>query len=91
MTIAVIITFSVLGIGMLLVVYGTVVKNRWGVNLKPVSCPRCNIPLPQIRQPKSFQQALWGGGTCAACGTELDKWGRELTSQRSGRGSRIEG
>ena len=82
MTIALIIAFSVLGVGMVLLVYGTVVKNRWGVNLMPVSCPRCNIPLPQIRQPKTVRQVLWGGGTCAACGTEVDKWGRELTSQR---------
>ena len=30
-----------LTIGALLVVYGTVVKNRWGINLGDVNCPRC--------------------------------------------------
>ena len=37
---------------MVLVICGTVVKNRWGINLDPVSCPRCNTPLPQIRRPQ---------------------------------------
>ena len=67
---------------MVLVIFGTVVKNRWGINLDPVSCPRCNTLFPRIRQPQNIQQALWGGGTCAKCGAEVDKWGREVTAQR---------
>jgi len=30
---------SVLLVGILLVAYGTVTKNRWGVNLEAVNCP----------------------------------------------------
>jgi hypothetical protein len=59
-----------------------IAKNRWGINLATVSCPRCNLPLPQIRQPQNIQQALWGGGTCTICGAEIDKWGREVIAPR---------
>jgi hypothetical protein len=75
-----IVIFGVIGIGMVLVIYGTIVKNQWGINLDPVSCPRCKTPLPQIRKPQTLQQALWGGGTCSACGANVDKWGREIGS-----------
>ena len=75
-----IIIFGLLGIGMVLVVYGTIAKNRWGINGDPVSCPRCNTPLPRIRKPQTLQQALWGGGTCPACCADVDKWGREVAS-----------
>jgi hypothetical protein len=67
-------------IGVLLVVYGTVVKNGWGVNLKPVSCPCCNRTMPKVRSPKSLREAFWGGGTCMNCGCEMDKWGRQTTT-----------
>jgi hypothetical protein len=80
--IPVFVTFALLGIGMVFVIYGTIAKNRWGINLDPVSCPRCSTPFPQIRQPENIRQALWGGGTCAQCGAEVDKWGRELISQK---------
>jgi hypothetical protein len=80
--IVVLVIFGLLGIGMALVIYGTIAKNRWGINLDAVSCPRCNTQLPKIRQPQNFRQNLWGGGTCPECGTEVDKWGREVTSQR---------
>jgi len=80
--IPVLVMFGLLGIGMVLVIFGTIAKNRWGINLDPVSCPSCNTPFPQIRQPQSMRQALWGGGTCSKCGAEVDKWGREVTAQR---------
>ena len=38
------IIFSVLGVGLVLVIYGTIRKNRWGINLEPVNCPRCQRP-----------------------------------------------
>lgn len=76
-----IIIFGLLGIGMVLVVYGTIAKNRWGINVGPVSCPRCNTRLPRIRKPQTLQQSMWGGGTCPACGVEVDKWGREVALQ----------
>jgi len=72
------IVFGFLSAGMVLVVYGTISKNRWGINLGEVSCPRCNKVFPKVRRPQSHRQALWGGGTCANCGIEVDKWGREV-------------
>jgi hypothetical protein len=79
---SILVIFGLLGIGMVLVIYGTIAKNRWGINLDPVSCPRCNTPFPQIRQPRNIRQALWGGGTCTKCGAEVDKWGREVTAPK---------
>lgn len=70
--------FGVLAGGGLLIVYGTLAKTRWGINLSAVSCPRCHSPLPKQRQPTSRRQRLWGGWTCPACGVEVDKWGREI-------------
>jgi len=80
--ISVFVIFGLLGIGMVLVIYGSIAKNRWGINLDPVSCPRCSTPLPQIRQPRNIRQAMWGGGTCAKCGAQVDKWGREVAPPR---------
>ncbi|HKW02562.1 MAG TPA: hypothetical protein VJN96_22240 [Vicinamibacterales bacterium] len=75
-------TFALLSglfaVGMFAVAYGTYAKNGFGINTAPVSCPRCGSTLPQFRQPSSLRQALWGGGTCLSCGTEVDKWGGEL-------------
>jgi hypothetical protein len=70
--------FGLLGVGAVLVICGTLTKNRWGINVDPVSCPRCHTPFPEIRKPDNLRQTLWGGGTCLNCGTEVDKWGREL-------------
>lgn len=70
---------ALLGVGLLLVVYGTVARNRWGINLAKVSCPNCNTPLTGTRTQKtrSLKQAMWGGYTCPVCGAEVDKWGRQ--------------
>lgn len=59
--------------------WGTIVKNRWGINFAKVTCPNCGTPAPTIRKPASGQQAMWGGTTCEKCGTAYDKWGRQLT------------
>ena len=80
--IPIVVIFGLLGVGMVLVIYGTIARNRWGINADPIFCPRCNTPLPQIRKPQNIRQTLWGGGTCPKCGAELDKWGRDVTSQR---------
>ena len=77
-----IVVASVVLLGILLVVVGTVRKNSWGINSEPVNCPACGSPMPQVRQPKSRRQALWGGWTCAKCGCETDKWGRLITPTR---------
>jgi len=67
-------------IGLPLVVYGTVTRNRWGINFQQVNCPRCHAPMPRARMPKSRREMLWGGGTCDKCGCEMDKWGNPLTT-----------
>ncbi len=67
--------------GVILVIIGTVTKNRWGINLDSRSCPHCNASMPQVRKPQSLNQALWGGSTCQQCGTESDKWGRKVPSK----------
>jgi hypothetical protein len=77
-----IVIFALLGAGALLVVYGTVTKNRWGINLGDVSCPRCSTPLQKVRQSRSLRREMWGGWTCSGCGAEVDKWGRELSGDR---------
>jgi len=71
---------AVIGVGLAilagLVIYGSVAKNRWGINLKPVLCPKCGTRASRVRLPSSFHQALWGGFSCPKCGCETDKWGR---------------
>jgi hypothetical protein len=67
-----------LAIGLLLVIHGTIVKNRWGVNLRRVQCPDCGTVMGRVRMPTSGEQAMWGGYTCLACKCEIDKWGRPI-------------
>jgi hypothetical protein len=50
---------TIIGLLLVLVVYGTFAKNRWGINLDPVICPKCNKALATIRAPKSLRQVLW--------------------------------
>ncbi|MFO0927218.1 MAG: hypothetical protein U0736_09285 [Gemmataceae bacterium] len=62
--------------GLVLVIRDTVRRRGvWGINLRPVRCPACGEPAPVVRRPQNRRQALWGGCTCEACGTEYDKWG----------------
>ena len=80
MTIVLMILAVTLVVGCVLVAYGTLTRNDWGINLAPTSCPRCHTPRPVSRAPQSLHHALWGGGFCLKCGTEIDKWGREIKS-----------
>lgn len=66
-----------LGFAALAVLYGTMSRRPWGINLRPPTrCPRCQAPLPRmLRKPADARQAMWGGYTCTACGAEIDKWG----------------
>lgn len=67
-------------IGLVLLIRGTATQGKMGINFSPPSaCPKCGEPLPKIRAPKSFKQAMWGGWTCSKCNTELDKWGRVIS------------
>jgi hypothetical protein len=77
-----VITMSLLVCGVLLVAFGTVTKNRWGINFTPVNCPTCGSPMPRVGRPESLKQTLWGGGICRKCGCEMDKWGRLITLTR---------
>ena len=56
------------------------VKMQKDVNAKG-GCPECGEPVPVVRHPTSWRQALWGGWTCSACSTEMDRHGRELTQR----------
>jgi ssDNA-binding Zn-finger/Zn-ribbon topoisomerase 1 len=74
--------FGLCAISTILTIVGTFTKNRWGINLQPVSCPKCgNTTFSTFRRPTSIRQALWGGKTCPVCGTEMDKWGRQIDSR----------
>lgn len=70
--------FIILAIGSVAVLVGTFNKGKWGINLKvPEACPVCTVPRPRgMRVPADRHEAMWGGWTCKACGTKLDKWGR---------------
>lgn len=72
------IILGLLAFGGAVVIYSTLARNRWGINSADFFCPRCNTFLPKQRKAQSFRQAMWGGCMCPNCGTEVDKWGREL-------------
>jgi len=42
------------------------------------NCPSCGTQQPAQRKPTSFRQAIWGGWTCAQCGTEIDRNGHAI-------------
>jgi hypothetical protein len=63
-------------VGLVLVIHGTIAKNRWGINLRRVQCPNCARLMEPLRIPTSGEQAMWGGYTCPSCNCETDKWGR---------------
>jgi hypothetical protein len=67
-------------VGVILVLYGTSVRNKWGINVKAAHCPVCNTSVHRsgVRIPKSLGEFLWGGWTCSSCGARVDKWGREI-------------
>ena len=75
-----IIVLVVLAILLALIIYGTIAKNRWGINLKRVSCPKCGTEASRLRVPASGSEVLWGGYTCPNCGCQMDKWGRQRTT-----------
>jgi len=48
MNVIFVITMSVLLLGILLVAFGAVTKNRWSINLKPVNCPAWRFIAAEI-------------------------------------------
>ncbi|MEO7192371.1 MAG: hypothetical protein ABI051_15065 [Vicinamibacterales bacterium] len=75
---ALVVTFGTLGAALAVMAYGTLARNRFGININSVVCPRCTTHLPRTREPNGLRQKLWGGWTCPVCRAEIDKWGREL-------------
>jgi hypothetical protein len=53
-------------------------RDRWGVNVRQIVCPKCGSVFPRVRKPANLRQAMWGGSVCASCGTEVDKWGNPV-------------
>lgn len=50
-----------IAVGMALVVFGAIAKNRWGINLAEVSCPRCNKQAaPESEKTRITQAGLVG-------------------------------
>lgn len=66
---------------LVLIAYGSIAKNRWGMNLRRVACPDCGTAMRRVRMPNSRQQAVWGGHTCPNCQCEMDKWGRRIATE----------
>ena len=69
---------AVVGAATALILRGNQTKSRWGVHLHTINCPHCSHEQPTLRKPTNIQQAAWGGWTCEECGTQMDKWGRQL-------------
>ena len=61
-----------------LIAWGTLTRNRLGVNLGKVPCPRCLRAIPEA----SLSQRIFGGARCPACKTLVNKWGREIMPSR---------
>lgn len=53
----------------------TQARGKFGIGAFKVECPNCGKPQPIFRKPTSFKQMMFGGCTCRACGTEIDKYG----------------
>src|ERR1017187_5883796 len=71
-------TLFLLAVGGIILAYGTTARNKRRINLIPVSCPRCNTPLPRLRDPQSLRQAISGGWTCPVCGAGVDRRGEAV-------------
>lgn len=54
----------------------------FAMSRKPVKCPSCGREQPKVRQPRTLDQAMWGGYTCQGCGAELDARGKLKTVKK---------
>ena len=57
-----------------LIGFGLLSTSTWATP----NCPVCGTQQPACRKPTSFRQAIWGGWTCANCGTEIDRNGTAI-------------
>jgi hypothetical protein len=77
---------SAFAIGVVLVIRDTIrQRGNWGINLRPGPCLQCGAPMPMIRKPENWRQAMWGGWRCPECSLELDRWGRPVEGQVPGK------
>jgi hypothetical protein len=53
--------------------------------MRTLNCPRCGRTQTRTK-PRTLEQLLWGGSTCPECSTEVDKWGREVSTANRGPG-----
>jgi hypothetical protein len=61
-----------------LIAWGTIARNRWGLKLGKVNCPRCLRAIPKPDGIAGVWQSFFGGGRCTECKTLVNKWGREI-------------
>ena len=54
-----------------------------GITSKPVRCPNCITPISLRRRPLFRSPMLLGGWMCPHCGTQMDKWGRDVSGMAS--------
>ena len=59
-------------------VVGTVRRGR-----RPVHCPSCVTPMSALRRPLFRSPMLFGGWMCPHCGTQMDRWGRDVSETAS--------
>ena len=62
----------------IIMVGGTAAGIMNALGRRELTCPGCGSHMPRIRKPKNMRQAMWGGSTCAHCGTEMDKVGTAI-------------
>lgn len=72
-----VVLFGCLG-AVVLALWGTLERNRWGLNFGRVACPRCLRTIPNPGGLRGLRLRLLGGGACAECKTIVNKWGREI-------------
>lgn len=72
----VLVSCLVVGIGAF-VAWNTARRGRWGIRLGKLNCPRCLRRVPQTPGFLGLGR-FFGGGTCPACKTLVNKWGREI-------------
>jgi hypothetical protein len=58
-TVVIIVFIGLLGM-LALVARGTAKRTKWGVNLRPVQCPRCRTLVSARRKPSSITEAFLG-------------------------------
>jgi hypothetical protein len=57
-TILAVLIFTILAVGCVLVVVGTVMKNKWGIIVTRISCPNCGNSLDHLQTPKTYDVVL---------------------------------